>query len=385
MKPAIPKIPRRRLPDGQQGFAMLDALIATGILFWWLIAAAKLFGAWGDFQVAQMEGAHIAQYNQAVASYVANEPARLANLVPPQTLALPIHSEGVGWLQDAATCPGAAGAIPYLPCSYDPFSRVGLSFTTDIVQNGQYATATTHFGPALDGKAVDGAMGGAIVTAARGYAPTYSANLAQQYGLTGYGIDTGTGSLFATVDTARLGVPFLLTNGSNQMTGQLNMGGHHIAGAANITATGTVRGNNVSATNNVAAGKNVTAGQDMGAGRDLNAGRHVTSNTAGLGGKIQISGTAITLAGSLQASQYVNDGNWVLKPACPPDAPTPMLHISQSGFIVDAASEPILGMSLEAVENANRWDIKIYISNQSNPGGIRAGNSVRARATTFCQ
>ena len=384
-------------PKSQRGISLIEAMIVIGLSTWYMVSAAQLFQAWANYQIASAQGNKVAKYNSAVASYVTNEPARLSNLNPPQPFPFGSYS-GIGWLQ-TPPCAGAAGAVMYLPCGFDPFSTVGLTFDTTVAQNGQYILATTILGPAVTGIGVDRAMGGAIVNAANAYAGSYTANLEQSIGFTRYAIDPDTGILFAYVDTAILGQPFLRTDGTNQMTGNLNMGNNSLNNAnavnsATVNASNTVNAANsvntstMNATNAVNAStmnaSSAVNGGTVNATTDLNAGRNVNANASGVGGNVQIMGTSITLAESIQGSSYVNNGGFVAKPQCPPENPTPRIFASQGPFSSGNAQDPITSVQLSYTDVGTGWQVFITVFTASNPAGQSADPSSSAMVSVTC-
>ena len=366
----------------QRGISLLEAMIVIGLSTWYMVSAAQLFQAWANYQIASAQGNKVAKYNSAVASYVTNEPARLSNLNPKQPFQFGAYS-GIGWLQ-APPCAGATGAVMYLPCGFDPFSTVGLTFDTTVAQNGQYILATTILGPAVTGIGVDRAMGGAIVNAANAYAGSYTANLEQSIGFTRYAIDPDSGILFAYVDTAILGQPFLRIDGTNQMTGNLNMGNNSLNNANGVNAATVTASNTVNAANSVnTATLNATG--TVNAAADVNAGRNVTANTAYQGGNVQIYGTGINLTGRQSAAIQVQDQDIVQKPACPPNAPTAKIAVSDNSFTTGPVAVAINGIKVFALDQGPQWQIIIYMATEAYPNGISAGSNVSAIGSTWCE
>ena len=362
-------------PKSQRGISLIEAMIVIGLSTWYMVSAAQLFQAWANYQIASAQGNKVAKYNSAVASYVTNEPARLSNLNPPQPFPFGSYS-GIGWLQ-TPPCAGAAGAVMYLPCGFDPFSTVGLTFDTTVAQNGQYILTTTILGPAVTGIGVDRAMGGAIVNAANAYAGSYTANLEQSIGFTRYAIDPDTGILFTYVDTAILGQPFLRTDGTNQMTGNLNMGNNSLNNANAVNSATVNASNTVNAANSVNT-------STMNATTDVNAGRNVTANTANQGGNVQIYGTSTNLTGRLSAAFQVKDQDIVQKPACPPNQ-TAKISVSENGFTTGTTAEPISGITVMAMDQGTQWQIVIYMGTKDYPNGTPAGSNVSATGSTWCE
>jgi hypothetical protein len=333
---------------------------------WMMVSFGQLLELGGKVVVALVNGNKVAKYNSAVASYVSNEPARLANLVPPQPFVLPQNQVGIGWLQ-APPCAGGTAAVAYLPCNFDPFSGVGLTFNTAIALNGGYVRATTNLGPAQTGMGIDRAMGGAIVNAANASAPTYTANAERASGITGYDMDIPTGNITATVDLAVLGVPFLMTNGSNQMLAALNMGGNHInnansVNATNVNATNSVNATNVNATNNVTARNNVKI--------------------------INASGTNMSLAETPQATTYAHNGDTVMKPVCPPDRPNEHIFATQGSYQSGDAGDPVTGIQFGVSANlGDRWIISLIPFTMNHPTGLpplSINSSTTALVSTTC-
>jgi prepilin-type N-terminal cleavage/methylation domain-containing protein len=346
----------------QGGFTLIEMAIVISISMLASIAAAKLFKVWADGQIARYNGALVAQYNAGVSSFVSNEPARLANLVPPQPFAGFGNYVGISWLQ-APPCAGAAGVVAYLPCGFDPFSTVGLALNTTVAQNGAFILATTALGPAITGVGVDRAMGGAIVRAAEAYAGSYSGNVQRTYGFTRYNIDVPTGNLFAFVDTAVLGEPYLRTDGTNQMTGNLNAGGMDVLNA-----------------------------RDMNANRNLNAGRYVAANTSGLGGNVAIlntqntAGNPVNLAEGFQAPHYIRHGGFLDKPACPPDIPVPRAFAIPAIFTSGNITDPITGVvpSFADAGGGAQWQLSLTVATTSNPAGDPGNPNVVALVGSMC-
>lgn len=375
----------RRFPDHRQqsGFALLEAMIAVTILTWWMFSIGGAFQAWGNYQVGQMEGNRVAKYNSAVASYVANEPARLAKLDQDYMDLLPENHNGIGWLQ---VPPCGDGFVAYLPCSFDPFSRVGLTFNTNIVLDGGYIRATTNLGPAITGKGVDRTIGGIIVNSASAYVPTYTANMEQAYGITSYDIAVDTGNLTATVDSAALASPFLLINGKNQMTGDLNTGGNNIINANNITAANNVSTRNVTATNNITASNNVSAGND------------VTANTAGNGGDVKLANTQvnpgqadsqdgpISLSHAPQGATYARNNSYVTKIACP-EGESAHVFTQSAQISNNGVAEPIGAITYGYEDDAahNRWRVFYKLAVASSPNWVTPTTDATIYVHQWCQ
>lgn len=360
----------RANPGKQSGFMLIETLIAVTVFFVVYMQVVK-FGVFKlNLDNAEVVGHRIAEYNAAVASYVNAEPGRLAQLMPPQAFPFGVQN-GVGWLQ-APPCAGATGAVAYLSCGFESFLPYQLGYATTLAPNGGFITATTNLGPAVTGIGVDRAQGGAIVRAASAYRASYTTNAETTSGFMRYDIDIPTGNLTAVVDTAALGDRWLRTDGSNQMTGNLNMGNNSLNNAATVTANTAV---------NTAA---VNATGSVNAGGDLNAGRDVNVNAAGGGGNVQIMGTAINLAGSVQGSRYVFDGDVVGKPQCPPNAPAAGIFTSAGGFVTADGGEPVYGIKFNAIDTGPGWQIEIQARN-SSLAWVPAGLYVKALVNLLCQ
>jgi prepilin-type N-terminal cleavage/methylation domain-containing protein len=338
----------------QAGFTLIEAMIAIAISLSIILALGKAFKAWGDFQTARAQGAKVAQYNSAVSSFVSNEPARLANLVPPQVFAGFGNYVGIGWLQ-APPCPGATGVVNYLPCGFDPFSAVGLTFNTTIAPNGPLILATTNLGPAVTGIGVDRSMGGAIIRAAETYAGSYSDNVQRTYGFMQYGIDIATGNLAAFVGTAILGEPYLRIDGTNQMTGNLNAGGRDVLNA-----------------------------------RDMNANRNLTANAAAVGGNVAIQNTAnaagnpLNLSESMQSPRLLHDGDLLPMPACTPDKPVPQVFAAPGMFTTVDLTDPIIGVVPLFTPAGAQWQVSLTVATTKFPGGKPGNLNAAVLAGTLC-
>ena len=353
----------------QQGFGLVEAMIAVMIFSIVLVQAAEFLSFKLNADNAEDIGHRIASYNSAVASYLNAEPARLAALNPPQALPLGVQN-GIGWLQ-APPCAGATGSVSYLPCGFNDFLPYSLTpYTTTLAPaNGGFVTATTNLGWVVSGLNPDRIIGGQIVKSASAYRTTYTTNAETASGFMDYAIDIPTGTITATVNTAALGDRWLRTNGTNAMAGNLNMGGNTVNNANNVNATGTMAAANVQASADVTAGQNVTA------------------NTAGAGGDVSIANTGanpINLAEAMQAPRLIRDGDFVEKPTCPADKPSPKIFAMPGMILTGDNTDPITGVSAIASDAGMNWQVSMLVRTVSNPGGIAGNPNAAAMVGTIC-
>lgn len=354
-----------RKQQRQAGFLLAELSVAMSIIMIAFTAYLVFWASEVKRGLARSTGVRIAQYNSAVASWL-NDHDPATNPVPPGNYA------GLGWLQDAATCPGGTAARSYIPCGADPFLPFNLAYNTTVAPAGGFFRAVTNLGPAVTGLGVDRVAGGEIVAAAGAFAGSYTMGLERTQGYTRYDIDIPTGNITAVVDASVLAGPYLRHDGSNQMTGDLNMGGRHVNNAANVNAAGTVRGGNVAATNNVTAG------------RDMNAGRNVTANNANAGGNVQIANSDVNLAESAQAPKYVTHGGYVDKPVCPPDKPAARLFGQVARFYSGDAADPVTAVNPTFDDQGGRWQIFVTGYTLKHPGGIQGNAYTAVLVTTTC-
>ena len=373
---------RRANPRPQGGFALIPMMIAVMIFTILLVQAAQFMRFKLNLDNAEAVGHRIAMYNSAVASYLNAEPARLGALSQPFPTGV---QNGVSWLQ-APPCAGATGAVPYLSCGFNDFLPYNLGpYTTNIVAAGAFYTATTNLGWAVTGLNPDRVVGGQIVNAASAYRTSYTTNAETASGFMAYDIDPPSGTITATVDTAALGDRWLRLNGTNAMGANLNFGGYDGVNARDLNANRDLIANrNTNAGQDVNATRNMNAGQDMSATRDHNAGRNMNANAAGAGGNVNVAGTAINLAETLQSPHFVHDGDLLDKPQCPPDKPVPRVFAIPGMFASTNQTDPVTGVVPSVVDAGTRWQIGLAVATINNPGGTAGNPNSAALVSTIC-
>lgn len=288
MKPQPSFRPVRR----QRGFALIGTAIAVAVWMTAFYSMVRAYAAYLDQEGARISGIKIAEYNSAVSAFINGS---LPN-VPIGTF------NGTAWLKDAATCPGATGAVAYLPCSFTDFVGMNLAgYSTTITNNNPpFYRAVTTVGAVLTDGRPDGGLGGSVVRAAESWIGMSGLRqqAEHQVGIPSYDINPNNAIITATVDTATNADAWLRRDGSNAMAGDLNAGGF-----------------------------NVNNARDVNANRDMSAGRNVIANTANAGGDVLIANSniwglgPISLAGAEQGSQVValdfNGQAVITQPQCP--------------------------------------------------------------------
>lgn len=356
------RFPSRR----QTGFTLIELLIVTIVFLVNVAAIAQGIQFWGETLDAQADGAKVAEYNLAVASWVsAHQPN------------VPLgHFEGSEWLKNAADCPGGTGDANYLPCAWDPLTNYGLAWSTDVtVQANGAVLATTALGPARKpDQAIQGGYGGQIAKSARAYVGTgrYAVEAHNLSGYARYEIDSATGNLFAYVDVAASDSPYLRRDGSNAMQGDLQMGGHDVRNARDVLAN-----------------------------RDLSAGRDVWANGSGLGGDVKIANTlvspavnstgVISLANAGQGRTYIENEGYVNKPTCPGGRRAQVFMVPGQIVSANNLAEPIGAIDLKYQDDPifDRWQVWYVIYTPTYPTGVppsaaRGSPHVTALVETNC-
>jgi prepilin-type N-terminal cleavage/methylation domain-containing protein len=336
----------------QRGFTLIEMSIAAGIWLAAFMAMAKVFVVYMSQEGAHAAGVKIAQYNAAVAAFINGS---LPNV--------PLGNyQNTAWLKDAATCPGATGAIAYLPCSFEDFIGMDLAgYNTTITQpNPPFFRAVTNVGAVLTDGRPDGGLGGAVVRAAESWIGLNSLRLQaeRQAGISRYDIDENTAIITATVDTATNADAWLRRDGTNAMAADLNAGGFDVTNA-----------------------------------RDANAGRNVTANTAGAGGDMQIANTnngtgPMSLAGALQGGNIVGQGAAVVKPVCPPGSglqPKILTWVVQMND--NGTASPIGSIQSYADDAGGQWFVRVKLNTALSPGGVfpNVPNSAKIAYAVACQ
>jgi hypothetical protein len=342
----------------QGGFALLEFSIAAALGMFLVVLGAQAFDAWIDNLNAQATGVRVAQYNSAVASWINAAGA-----------AVPTGAyNGIGWLQNAATCAGATGAEDFLPCGFEGLLPWNLQYNTTIDTNAtdpavpvgrvraitNLGTPTFGAGPPLLN------YGAALLRAAQAYVGISQLRAQNLVGLTSYRIlpDPAGGAndqLIAQVDTSVNVDPWLRTDGSNQMLADLNVGGNDVVNSRDVNAS-----RNVNAGQDTNTGRDVNAANNVSAGNDLSAGR----NLSALGGQVQIwanagEGAVLTLTGANGQRIHVQNINGTFR-LVNSAWTAELMRVDQSGNLV-------AGRDVSA--NGNNWGGDVKILNSANEQG----------------
>jgi hypothetical protein len=429
-----PKLPNQR---AQRGFALLASVVGVALFTYMLFIGAQAFAVWFEHQDAQVKGVLVAQYNSAVASWI-----NAAGAAVPTG-----NYNGIGWLQNAATCAGATGAADFLPCGFDGNLSFGLQFNTQVDTNatdpavppGRVRAVTNLGTPRVAGAAANPplmAYGGALLRAAQAYVGISQLRAQNLVGLTSYRLlpDPAGGpndQLIAQVDTSVNVDPWLRVDGSNSMQANLNVGGNDVVNSRDVNASRDISaGRNASATSQVFSAGDIVSGGDITAGRDMAATRHVianqdvsaggnvtgqeviangsvsagmdvTANTSGGGGDVKIANTnvpgvgAISLAGSEQGRQIVTtvvdtSGQAkavVQKPRCPtgyqPTLGATVVQVSSDGDAIGYFASRATDNPLDGVP-AGWWWVYVRIATPVGGSVWSPGNS-RIQVSMSCQ
>jgi type II secretory pathway pseudopilin PulG len=353
-----PKLPNQR---AQRGFAILESIVGVALFTYMLFIGAQAFAVWLEHQDAQVKGVLVAQYNSAVASWI-----NAAGAAVPTG-----NYNGIGWLQNAATCAGATGAEDFLPCGFDGLLSFGLQFNTQVDTNatdpavppGRVRAVTNLGTPRVAGAAANPplmAYGGALLRAAQAYVGISQLRAQNLVGLTSYRLlpDPAGGpndQLIAQVDTSVNVDPWLRTDGSNQMLADLNVGGNDVVNSRDVNAS-----RNVNAGQDTNTGRDVNAANNVSAGNDLSAGHNISA----LGGQVQIwanagEGAVLTLTGANGERIHIQNINGMFR-LVNSAWNAELMHVDQSGNLV-------AGRDISA--NGNNWGGDVKILNSANEQG----------------
>jgi type II secretory pathway pseudopilin PulG len=412
----------------QRGFTLIEMSIVAGVAIFIGVMILQGFSTFMTYQNARATGVRVAQYNSAVASFI-----NAAGAAVPTG-----NYNGVGWLQNAATCAGATGAADFLPCGFNAFLGYGLQYNTRIDTNatdpavpaGRVRAVTTLGTPRIaagGGPQMD--FGGALIRAAQAYVGISQLRAQNLVGLTSYRIDPdpipggANDLLIAQVDTSVNVDPWLRIDGSNSMQANLNVGGNDVVNARDVNAN-----RDMNATNNVRAasgraelwnngpegavltlrganGQQVHVQNINGTFRlvnhpwnaelmrvdqaaNLTAGRDVWANGNNWGGDVRIGNTNVpgvgvmSLSGTLQGTRILNNGDLFPKPTnCPPGT-NPKIFAAAVQIDNDGTAEPIGAIQTRADDWGGSWRVSAKIT---TPSGGPQPSSVRILAMTACQ
>ena len=398
----------------QSGFTLIEVAIVMTISMIAFTQFVNLGVMVMKKEGGERAGMKIAQVNAAVAAFInASQPA----------VATANHA-GIAWLQDAATCPGGTGAAAFLPCSFDPWMGWGMTFIGTQITNNSPAAPTvkaeTFVMPPREGTLMDQAVAGHVLNGAQNFRGIASQTEEKAVGYLGYKLQSlNVPVIVATVDTGVQAVPWLNRDGTNTMTGNLDMAGHDINGAGvvvaqTMTANDVLANHNVVAGNDVAAQKDVIAGGNvaaikgistqgaMTAGTDVTAGNNVVAaKDVQAGGDVTLTGSSytdpatgvanqpISLASTTWAMSYVSNSptgtttNFVDKPICPAGK-KPQIYMVPGQYSVGGVAEPIGGMDLIYIDHPTQWETSFILYTASHPTGYRP-DTATALVMMSCQ
>lgn len=386
----------------QGGMTLIEMIVVVGVSVSILVSFGNAIRIYFEQQGASAAGIRVSQYNSAVAAFINGN-------LPNVPLGV---FDGTAWLQDAATCPGATGAVGYLPCAFENRLELGLAgFQTTITQpNPPFFRAVTNVGAVITDGRPNGGLGGAVVRAAEAWPGLNSLRLVTErmVGMSSYAIDPATAQITAIIDTATPADPWLRRDGSNAMAADLNVGGNDVVNARdlnagrdvnaanNATAGNNVVGNGVVSNQDIWASRDIASGRNMGATNDVYVGRDVWANHNGTGGDVRIMGSnvpgvgQISLAGALQGGNIVGQGEVVAKPRCPtggglqPRIITWAVQMNSNGTASPIGSIQTYADDLTPGNPFGSWRVWLMLHTAADPGGVPPGNARIAYAVA-CQ
>jgi prepilin-type N-terminal cleavage/methylation domain-containing protein len=412
----------------QSGFTLIEFSIVMAVALFLIVkigVPAMVAGI--DALNARATGVRIAQYNSAVASFI-----NAAGAAVPTG-----NYNGIGWLQNAATCAGATGAADFLPCGFEGLLPYNLQYNTRIDTNatdpaipaGRVRAVTTLGTPRLSpGGEPQMNFGGAMIRTAQAYVGISQLRAQNLVGLTSYRIDQDpipggvNDLLIAQVDTSVNVDPWLRIDGSNSMQANLNVGGNDLVNARDVNAN-----RDMNATNNVRAasgraelwnngpegavltlrganGQQVHVENINGVFRlvnnpwnaelmrvdqaaNLTAGRDVVANNNNWGGDVRVGNTdngagPMSLSGAMQGARVLDNPGWFQKPTnCPPGT-NPKIFATAVQIDNDGTAEPIGAIQTRAIDQGAGWSVSAKIT---TPSGGPKPSVVKILAMTACQ
>lgn len=401
----------------QCGFMLIEVLLAISIIV--SVAAYSVIEKIKEAKVglAKEYGKKIAEYNSAVRAAVSTDGAGVIAGGSPRA--------GVAWLKNNdGSCPGGGSPQPFLACSYRAQTVFGIDIDafpvasqTTIVSNGALPnptyTATTLF-PAITGSdgALDSYLTHIAFTAALNYDNYDRASTG--FGTAAYTIDPVTNVITAEAVADSGADIFLRRDGTNSMSGSLNMATNDIIDAGDYNGTGDINvGGRIANPLGGAVEINdvdglIVTGETAFIGDTTVTGNHSVSLTSDLRGPIinstgdltindnltasgrmnltsavathqianvvsvndielastELNGVNATLSGTMTFSGVFQNGQRVPKPICnSANNSTPQIFVQPAVF--HANGDPMYGVAAYAVSSGAEWIIRVETMNMA--------------------
>lgn len=202
----------------QTGFTLIEMMIVLIIMMGVTTMLAKRSTSGIDENRAKELGVHIAEYVNAVGAYVYAG-----------GLALPNQSHtGVNFLRRAVDCPGGTGGQTHLSCVFPATLGFRVTPSVNIVNTGTQVNTTITFSPVLVGNQPNIPLAGVAVQKAIAGFANYPGSVQVA------DLDRSTGQIVITTNSVPAASPWLPRDGSQPMTGSLDMDNHAVVDASDF-------------------------------------------------------------------------------------------------------------------------------------------------------
>ena len=184
-----------------QGFTLFEAIIATGIFS--SIALLEVRYLKSEFEQTQARhfGQQLAIYNNGVRAYIAEDVGTLT-------------SGTINITDLKAGCSPGSTASQFVPCSFDPFTQLGIAYQTDI-EVDENIVATTRIDPIIrGGKKRKDLTGLAALTALNFSTGNTGTGMTTSSSI---GMDQATGDIILQAVNNKMNDPWLRIDGGNNM------------------------------------------------------------------------------------------------------------------------------------------------------------------------
>ncbi|WP_305910463.1 type II secretion system protein (plasmid) [Methylomarinum sp. Ch1-1] len=365
----------------QSGFTLVELIMVMGLLMLASALAIRTQVIEAQRLRADAMGKDIQTYNSAVRSFMVDKGASSVG-----------NYAGVNWLKHAGSCAAGSASKAYLPCGFQSKTKWDKTFVTRIAFTGGDYVGTTQFSPI----SIGGVVRLDLANRAASKATTTNSANGAPIGGDSYTVD-GAGRIIARATTNPGIDPWLRRDGSNSMSGSLNMGGNSISSALDINATrNIVANNNITAARNLRANSSITAGQDiyasrnitaavnLRANRDISAGRNISATNNMYARDYWISRKGKYASQGVHYMTIARNGNYVPKPACNSSiGSSPQVFVTPVMYSDNSNGRAIGAVQVWASNAGSSWRINIRILVSS--GWVSAPSSYRlAAVSTKC-